>query len=100
MAEEIKFTVGAPVSQSAIPSYKRGSKYAELFAAVEALKPDQWLPVTVGTERQGQRLVEVAKLRGFRRKRRGLVVYIARKEADSDNSNTAGAGQPVPGSTG
>jgi hypothetical protein len=79
MSNELGFEVGTPVHDSDVPTERKG-KYTELFRKVEALNSGMWLPVTVSNIRMGQRLIEVAKLRGFRRKRRGLVVYITKKE--------------------
>lgn len=80
--DDLEFVIGAPVDIGEIPSpqQEKLSKYDALFRQVDQLAPGQWLPVTVASERMGQRLVEIAKLRGFIRKRRKLVVYLAKKD--------------------
>lgn len=79
--DEVKeFQIGSPVTE--IPAARGGhGKYAAIYTQIEALKRDQWLPVTVDTQRQAQRLVECAKLRNYRAKRRKLTVYLAKRAA-------------------
>ena len=83
-------TVGEPVAENDIPDRSGGpaSKYTQLFSKVDQLDEGQWLPVTVENQRCGQRLIEIAKMRGYRRKRRGMVVYIARKEGETDGTQS------------
>lgn len=78
--EEIK--VGAPIPIDQIPSHKGMSKYDAIFAEVKKLEQGQWLPITAPNLRMGQRLVDIAKQRGYLKKRRGLVVYVARRDED------------------
>lgn len=78
--EELK--VGSPIPIDQIPSYKTKSKYDSIFAQVNELEKGEWLPITAPNLRMAQRLVDIAKQRGYLKKRRGLVVYVARKDED------------------
>lgn len=77
--------VGAPVKEvPPITSASGAGRYADVYARVDALELDDWLPVTCGTRRQAHRLRECAKLQKYKVKRRGLSVYIARNPGYSE----------------
>jgi hypothetical protein len=82
--------IGEPVKDVPPASAGAGGRYAEIYAQVDKLELDDWLPVTCGTRRQAHRLRECAKLQRYRVKRRGMSVYIARNPGFSEpDSNGA-----------
>lgn len=85
ISEPSTVEVGAPVREVPPIAGSPAGRYAHIYAKVDALELDDWLPVTCGTRRQAHRLRECAKLQKYKVKRRGLAVYIARNPGYSEN---------------
>jgi hypothetical protein len=76
--------IGKPVKAVPPPAGGFAGRYAEIYAQVDKLEVDDWLPITCGTKRQAHRLRECAKLQKYKVKRRGTSVYIARNPGYSE----------------
>ena len=82
--------VGEPVKEVPDPAAGFGGRYASIYAKVDELNLDEWLPVICGTKRQAHRLRECAKLKRYKVKRRGMSVYIARNPGHSEPLEKSG----------
>lgn len=78
----ISYKVQAPTTE--LPPQFAG-KYGELYRAVHALQPGQWLPVVFDNEADARKVQQAASVSGYHTRNRGTTVYFRTKAKTNGN---------------